>query len=97
MLLSSASAQVPRYDVESYCKKIANTGGNYSAWLNNACISQEQHAYDALMAKWNSLPSEALAYCGRIATTTGQGSYWLLQACIEQEMSARSGAHQFRY
>ena len=86
----------PRYNVEDYCKKIADFGGSYSATLNNACIRQEQDAYDALNRNWGSYPSQVLAHCDRIATVGGDGSYTLLQACIKQEMQARSNPPNFR-
>lgn len=85
-----------RYDVEHHCEKIAGFGGSYSATLNNACIRQEQDAYDALNMNWGSYPSQVLAHCDRIATFGGDGSYTLLQACIQQEMQARSNPPNFR-
>jgi hypothetical protein len=34
----------PDYDAETYCKEVASVGGSYSAFMDNACLNQEQSA-----------------------------------------------------
>jgi hypothetical protein len=75
---SARAQQIPQYDVERHCNKIASFGGDYSATLNNACMRQEQSAYDALKMGWGSYPSQVLDHCDRIASFGGDGSYTLL-------------------
>jgi hypothetical protein len=91
------AASLPHYDVEAHCKEVANFGGSYSASLDNACLTQEQTAYDALKAKWSDVPAEAQAHCDEVARFGGHGSYKLLEACIEQEMRARGERPKFQY
>jgi len=87
----------PRYDVEAHCKEVANFGGSYSASLDNACLEQEQNAYDGLKANWAEVPIKAREHCDEIARFGGHGSYNLLQACIQQEVKARGTRPKFRY
>lgn len=87
----------PRYDVEAHCKEVASFGGTYSASLDNACLDQEQMAYDALKADWTNVPTDARAHCDEVARFGGHGSYNLLQACIQQETKARGARPKFRY
>jgi hypothetical protein len=95
--LAAQSDVPPHYDAEAYCKEVANLGGNYSAFMDNACLDQEQKAYDGLKAKWSDLPAEARTYCDEIALFGGKGSYFMLNACIEQEMRARTSRPKFQH
>lgn len=100
MLIFSIPAfgqNLPRYDADAYCKKVASVGGTYSATIENACIDQEQQAYDRLKSGWDGYPSQAESYCDRVATVGGAGSYSILGACIQQEIQARTGSKHFRY
>ena len=93
----AANEAPPHYDAEAHCKQVANFGGSYSASLDNACLSQEQQAYDALKAQWIDVPVEARSHCDQVASFGGTGSYSLLQACIQQEMQARGSRPKFQY
>ena len=86
----------PRYDAEAYCKEVASFGGSYSAFMDNACLAQEQTAYDGLKTKWTDLPADARTYCDEVARFGGKGSYFMLNACIEQEMQARGSRPKFQ-
>jgi hypothetical protein len=93
----TAQGQVlPQYDPEAHCKEVASFGGSYSAVLDNACLAQEQSAYDALKDNWSNVPVEARSHCDEVASFGGTGSYVLLQSCIEQELQARSSRPKFR-
>lgn len=85
------AAEVPRFDVEAHCEKIASFGGSYSAVLDEACFAQEQQAYDRLKPMWPQLPAEMAAHCEKIASFGGPGSYTLMEACVQQEMQASGG------
>jgi hypothetical protein len=99
-LVSSLAAQSevpPHYDAEVYCKEVASFGGSYSAFMDNACLAQEQSAYDGLKTKWADLPADARTNCDEVARFGGNGSYFMLKACIEQEMQARGSRPKFRH
>jgi hypothetical protein len=91
-----AVAELPRYDVAAYCRRTASLTGNYSAWLDNACVEQEQRAYDGLKVSWDALPADMRGHCESTTRIVG-GSYWLLDACVQQEIRARKGAVRFKY
>ena len=93
------ASALPRYDVEKYCKEIANVGGAYSASTDAACFSVEQKAYDALKGSWPSVSAAAAIYCNEIATVGGAGSYATLKACIENEnrSAGANATRKFRY
>ena len=93
----SAAAEMPRYDVDSYCERIARVGGDYSAVMFDGCFEMEQSAYDALKARWNKLSSEMRGYCDRVARVGGDGSYSMLQGCVEIEKAASSNQKTFKY
>ena len=97
MPMAAQAGSPPQYDAEAYCKEVAGMGGNYSAFMDNACLAQEQSAYDALKANWANFPAKARSYCDEVARFGGKGSYFMLQACIQQEMQARGSRPTFRY
>ena len=87
---------LPQYDPEAHCKELASFVRSYSAALENACLAEEQSAYDALKNGWSDVPAEARTHCDEVARCCGTGSYFLLQACIQQELEARSSRPKFR-
>ena len=98
---ASADAQpseMPNYDVDRQCRRIASMGGSYSESLFGACFDSEQAAYDGLKARWAALPATIRGQCDRIARMGGAGSYSLLQVCVQQEEAAghQNQQRQFR-
>jgi len=87
----------PRYDAEASCKEMASLGGSYSEFMFNACLDQEQSAYDWLKANWTEFSADARKHCDEMARLGGHGSYFMLQACIQQEERARASRPDFRY
>lgn len=85
-----AQAQMPSYDVEKHCEKIASFGGSRSEMLYESCFDMEQSAYDATKPIWSSLPQAMKSHCNRVAAFGGSGSYSLLQSCIDMERSSAS-------
>jgi hypothetical protein len=94
---SAAHAEIPNYDPDKYCTRIASVGGSPSQSTKRFCLQQEQSAYDALKPKWESLPSAARLYCDRIARVGGEGSYHTLGFCITQETAAGKSNDQFQF
>ena len=95
MVSAAQAADLPRYDPEAYCQKIANFSGG-SDMLFNGCIEMEQEAYDKLKPLWASIPEKTRAYCNKIARTSG-GSYSLLDGCIDMELEAAGEKKGFRF
>jgi hypothetical protein len=81
-----AQTGIPAYDVETYCSQVADAVGG-SNQIRNACIGQQQTAYDSLKFRWASIPGRTAAYCDSIGKAVG-GSYEILQACVQQELAA---------
>ena len=78
-----------RYDPEGWCKRVAEVGGGSSEWLANACLEQEQAAYDKLKPDWKSIPSKTRNWYNQVAKSDGRGSYALLEQCIDMEFFAK--------
>ncbi|MNL57612.1 hypothetical protein D3C87_1811880 [compost metagenome] len=93
--LSVFAAEIPRYDPEAYCKKVANTSGG-SAMIYSGCIDMEQDSYNKLKPTWPTLADKTQRYCDRVAKTSG-GSYMLLDGCIDMETEAASSQKQFKF
>lgn len=93
------ASDLPRYNVEQHCSKIAKFGGSMSEALRESCFDMEQKAYDTLKASWGDLPSSMRRHCHGIATFGGDGSYSLLESCIEIERQAQENnkTRRFRY
>lgn len=99
MLLPSAAvaAELPRYDAEGHCKKVASIGGSSSAMLENSCMDMEQTAYNKLKSSWESIPERARSHCSSVAAFGGGGSYSLLESCIDMETKEASQSRKFQY
>ncbi len=93
----AARAEMPVYNVEAYCARIAAVGGSPSQSMKGACLRQEQGAYDALKPRWDSLSSSMRSYCDRIARVGGEGSFSMLGACVRQEEGAAQSNGQFQF
>jgi hypothetical protein len=91
----SLSEDIPRYDVESYCKQVSDVSGG-SAMINNSCIDMEQEAYNNLKSNWDAVAEKTQSYCDQVAGVTG-GSYNILQSCIDMENNASNNAKSFQY
>lgn len=86
---------VPNFDPVAICKKQAAAIGQ-GDWLVQACLDQEQTAYDALKAQWPTIDARIKGLCIKQARAIGQG-YWLLQACVDQEVEAKQAVQQFKF
>lgn len=79
------AADLPQFDIATYCKKVADTSGG-SSMIELGCRDMENEAKSALLKM--SIPDKMLTYCGKVAQTSG-GSYTLLQGCVDMEMEAQ--------
>lgn len=70
--------EIPRYDVPSHCRKVAEFGGTYSAQMEQSCFEIEQNSYDTLKPIWNDLPESMKTHCDQVARFGGEGSYQML-------------------
>lgn len=87
---SSATAQeIPRYDPEGWCKRVAEMGGGSSEWMKDACLEQEQAAYDKLKPQWKDVPKKARNWCDQVAKSDGRGSYAMLEQCLDMEFFSK--------
>lgn len=90
MLSSAALAQdMPRYDPEGYCKRVAQAAGGESEWLKKACFDQEQMAYDKLKPEWTKVPAKTQRWCDQVAKAGGRGSYVMLEQCLDMEFFSK--------
>lgn len=85
---SALAAEIPRYDVESWCKTVAASAGGSSALIYNGCFDQEQDAYSALKQSWGATPDKTRRWCNQVAMSGGSGSYMILKGCMDQETEA---------
>lgn len=97
LAVSSAYAQqMPRYDVNGYCRQVSDVGGG-SDVIYNGCIDMEQQAYNKRKAEWSSLPQKTRSYCDEVARVGGGGSYSILDGCIDMEVGAAGSTPAFKY
>jgi hypothetical protein len=75
---------MPKFEPEAYCKKVASFGGNYSAMVESGCITTEREAYDDTKVEWQNLAASIKTHCDKVAKSGG-GSYAILKRCIEIE------------
>ncbi|MDO5606738.1 MAG: hypothetical protein Q4G25_16415 [Paracoccus sp. (in: a-proteobacteria)] len=92
-----AMSEMPRFDVEGYCEKIAGFGGTYSAEMYNFCVESEQASYNDLKSRWDNFPAAAQEHCRKIASFGSPGSYEMLKFCIEEETRAATQKKTFSY
>lgn len=93
----SARAELPDYDVEAECHRIAAFGGTFSESTMHECLEMEQSAYNALKPRWDALPSNTRAECDRIARFGGAGSFSTLQECVDMELDAARTNREFKF
>lgn len=86
---ATLAADLPRYDVESYCEMIAS--GSHDMF--NFCIDEEQKAYNELRSTASSVDTQTLNYCNQIAGD----SYDMLLFCIEEETDAANNRRSFSF
>lgn len=93
------AGDMPRFDVEKHCAKVASFGGTYSASMDKSCFDGEQAAYDKLKPIWGELPDATTAHCLRVARFGGPGSYTMLESCVRMELEAAGsvGGRQFKF
>ncbi|TFH84819.1 hypothetical protein EQG41_20460 [Billgrantia azerbaijanica] len=89
-----ANADLPRLDATTRCRAVASVGGGYSASTFNACMSNEQEAYEDLGTLFIRIPAPIRERCLRVANVGEGGSYSTLQACLEQENRALASMPQ---
>lgn len=89
------ASDVPRYDPASYCRTVADTVGGSSS-IEQACMRQQQSAYDELSREWVNIPDRAKSYCDQVAEAVG-GSYEILSACIRNETEAAGEIPAFKF
>jgi hypothetical protein len=97
--ISVSAQELPRFDVNSQCRRIAGVSGGYSETIFSGCMDMEQAASNNIKGSWYALPSVVREQCMRIAAVGGGGSYSILQGCVQMEMEAaeKNRSRQFRY
>ncbi|MDD4701980.1 MAG: hypothetical protein PHI96_07125 [Desulfovibrio sp.] len=74
---------VPAFDIEAYCKDIAQG----SHVIESGCTEGEHEAKNAI-ASMTDVPENTLRHCTEVAQT-GRGSYTVMRSCIETERNAK--------
>lgn len=97
--ISAFSAEMPRYDVESWCETVSASAGGTSAMIYNGCFDQEQESYTDLKRVWDEVPDKTRHWCNEVARSGGSGSYMILKGCVDQEIDAKreQAGKTFRY
>lgn len=96
-LASAATEAMPRFDVPSYCKTVAEIGGTHSAVMEKQCMKMEQGDYDALKPRWPDLPESVREYCLQVASIGGEPSYMMLNQCVKMELEAGGEETEFKF
>ncbi len=91
----SANAEIPRYDVEGYCKSVKEVSGG-SDMIYNGCIDMEQEAYNSLKPNWERYTEKTKKYCNDVGKVSG-GSYTILEGCIDMELEESNNKSKFEF
>ena len=91
------STEIPKYDANSWCNKVAHSVGGYSEMIMAGCLSEEQESYDTLSVSWSSLPDHTRDWCDKVARSSGNGSYTILSGCVQMEIDAGKSKPRFHY
>jgi hypothetical protein len=93
-----AASDLPRFDVDAHCEKVAAVGGSRSEVIFGGCMDMEQQSYDGLKAIWTSLPDNLRAHCEKVGRVGG-GNYVTLLGCVEMEQQAevQNAKRSFKY
>lgn len=84
-----AAGDLPRFDVDAHCEKVAAVGGSRSEVIFGGCMDMEQQSYDGLKAIWTSLPDSLRTHCEKVGRVGG-GNYVTLLGCVEMERQAEA-------
>jgi hypothetical protein len=93
----TASADMPNYNPQVWCRSVASASGGFSQVILNGCLQQEQESYDRLRPLWADLPEQMRTWCDQVARASGGGSYVILDGCVEQERQSGRDASQFQF
>ena len=85
----SVSANADAFDINSYCRQVANAaGGSYQ--IEKVCREQETQARSNISSM--SVPIRIKNYCSEVGQAAG-GSYQIMEVCIQQESQAKSSLY----
>tara|TARA_R110002110_G_scaffold64634_2_gene178546 strand:+ start:5587 stop:5925 length:339 start_codon:yes stop_codon:yes gene_type:complete len=93
--VAGVAGALPQFDVPGYCRQVADSVGG-SDMIRAGCQQQEQRNYNAVKARWGSMPERTQAYCVQVAQSIG-GSYQILDGCLTQEMNSAGEAEGFEF
>ncbi len=85
-LMSSAAAalsDLPQYDVDQYCRKLAVATSMLNGHTVATCANRERAAYDGLRGEWDRHSKGAKDYCVTLVNKINP-SYVLLTTCLKQ-------------
>lgn len=89
LLLATSPAVHAEFDIQGYCKQVAEFGGNHSYTLERSCRQMEEGAKKRVAKMEDGTPGSILAYCDNMASMSGPGSYTLMESCIKMEMDSK--------
>ena len=79
---------VPDFDIEAYCKQVAQG----SHVIESGCVNGEHEAKTAI-ASMTDVPENTLRHCTEVAQT-GRESYMVMHSCIKMELNAKKHTGQ---
>lgn len=85
----AAAQSLPRYDVDSACRRVVPDRGEYDypgkaenlRRARQACIDAEQQDYDILRLLWNQISPEGRSQCIEFGNRAGGRQYLILREC----------------
>ncbi|TPW35083.1 hypothetical protein [Oecophyllibacter saccharovorans] len=83
-LLKGKPVSLPRYPVEKLCAgQTGQSNSTSNAVPYNACIANNQEAYDTLKAGWAQKDSDARVACVRQTAAAANPGYDTLAQCLD--------------
>jgi hypothetical protein len=74
----------PRFDIAASCRDVGKSGVNVGRPAS-ACQADEEHARDALAARWSEFKPNARTTCVEGASFGGPPSYVEVLTCLEMK------------
>lgn len=102
-----AAQSLPRYDVDSACRRVVPDRGGYDypgkaenlRRARQACIDAEQQDYDILRLLWSRISPEGRSQCVEFGNRAGGRQYAVLRECagIIHQRERMQQSRQFKY
>ena len=88
VLAPAARAEMPQFDLEDVCRRVATIGRDHSPAMHRTCLLNEMGARERLRPRWEALAARPRQNCEALANVGGPGSFMILESCLRDEIGS---------